>query len=250
MAEDQASGTQTTTATPTPRFITVVTTRGEKRRIPFEGNSWKDLKDLLQGGGKDVDGNSFTRYDLSNMKCVEGINKTTLEHPDAKVPEGNFNLFLMPYKSKSGGPARDQVKKLAAENKEAVKAHFGNWTTKKEEELATLLPSYTGTKPVEDEKKEDKPKDKKGIGKVVSNVVESKAKATSKLDYHQVLEAALSLNISDQTKLVSQLQKVTLPDEDRKKQEMQEKKKQREEEDRKADEELQKLARGFNDVRL
>jgi hypothetical protein len=99
-------------ASSSQRTVSIVTTRGERRKIAYSGNDWEGLKNLIERGGKDIEGNSFSGYDLRNMKCVEGVRRTTLEHPKAEIPEGNFNLFLMPYKSKAGGEARDKVKAI------------------------------------------------------------------------------------------------------------------------------------------
>lgn len=132
------------------RVVTVVSTRGEKTKFPFPENSnWSQLESYLKKGGTKVDGSKFSGFDLNNMKAVESINRHTLEHPNATVPNGDFNLFLMAMKSKSGAPsqARKTVKELFAQNPAAAKAHFGNYTHKSNEELESLLTSYgAGTK--------------------------------------------------------------------------------------------------------
>lgn len=92
------------------RKITVVTTRGQKKEIEYAGREWGGLKDVLRSEG----------YNLVQMKAVEGTYRTTLEHAKAIMPEGNFNLFLMPQRSKSG--AKKVVKKkVKKEVKKAVK---------------------------------------------------------------------------------------------------------------------------------
>lgn len=87
----------------TPRRITVVTTRGEKKTVEYAGNEWGGLKTFLQAEG----------YNLTQMKAVEGTYKTTLEHHKAVLPETDFNLFLMPTKSVSGAAVKKAVKKVA-----------------------------------------------------------------------------------------------------------------------------------------
>lgn len=116
------------------RFVTVKSTRGESKAVEFNGSDWGDLSRAIEKAG----------FSLSNMKCVESINRHTLEHPKAVVPAGDFTLFLMPYKSKSGGDVRDRVKAIFNEDRETAKAHFGNYTQKKESELEQLLKTFKG----------------------------------------------------------------------------------------------------------
>lgn len=135
MQQQQNSGASTANST---RVVTVVSTKGEKVQIEFTGTKWADLRSQLNNKG----------YDTNSLKAVESINKTTLEHDEAIVPDGDFRLYLMPYKSKAGGAIREQVKVLFAENKDAAKAHFGNYTQKKETELEALLATFPkGTSP-------------------------------------------------------------------------------------------------------
>lgn len=131
------------------RVITIVTTRGQKIKLGFEGSEWAALKSKLEAGGTDINGNRYDRYDLSNIKCVESVNRTTLEHPKAIVPDGNFNLFLMPYKSKSGSFNRidcySKIKKFISKEGDKAVAHFNagkNYTNKSTEELNNLIESF------------------------------------------------------------------------------------------------------------
>ena len=86
------------------------------------------------------------------MKVVIGSTKQTLEHPDAALPEGDFELFLMPVKSKSGAGDRKAtyatIKDLVTKDGDKAKEHFNsggeNYTRKKTEELDRLIESYTG----------------------------------------------------------------------------------------------------------
>lgn len=122
---------ETKTAT-TDRIITIVPTRGEKIKVAFNGNEWGGLQSLLSKSGKDVTGKTYSGYNLdsTSMKSVESTNNTTLEHPKAKLPEGDFYLFLMPYKSKSGATTKKAVKK-AAPKKAAKKAAAKKVASKK-----------------------------------------------------------------------------------------------------------------------
>ena len=103
----------TETATETAvREITVITTSGEKKVIATNATKYSELKVELTKAG----------YSLTNMKVVEGTNKTTLQHPDAMLPGGNFKVFLLPVKSKSGATSSKSATKKAAPKKAAKKA--------------------------------------------------------------------------------------------------------------------------------
>jgi len=74
------------------RTITVIATRnGKIKKYETAVSTWGELKSLIQDD-----------YDLSNLKPTENINKTTLEHRDAMLPQDDFRLFLRPAKTKSG----------------------------------------------------------------------------------------------------------------------------------------------------
>jgi len=78
--------------TQTMRTITVVATKnGKIKKYQSNASTWGELKTLI-----------IDDYDLSNLKPTENINKTTLEHNDAILPDGDFRLFLRPAKTKSG----------------------------------------------------------------------------------------------------------------------------------------------------
>jgi hypothetical protein len=93
------------------REITVITTNGEKKVIETDVTKFKDLKPLLISNG----------YSLSNMKVVESVNRTTLEHVEATLPPGNFKVYLLPYKSKSGAAAKKAAPKKAIAKKAVAK---------------------------------------------------------------------------------------------------------------------------------
>lgn len=196
----KTTGTETASVNAPQRVITVITSRGERRKIPFAGTRWGDLKSIMEKGGTDANGDTYPRYDLSNMKCAESVRKSTLEHVDAEIPDGDFNLFLMPYKTKSGATDRAEayaaIQKAIKDDGEKATSHFNaekNYTTKKTVELQELLTAYgvtsavAATKPIkpapdkiyaqptEGKKKERLEGEKsKAIANVVDSISDSK----------------------------------------------------------------------------
>lgn len=91
------------------RRVRTVTTRGIGIEFQFRnGIEWKELKAMLLAGN----------VQLSGMKVVEGRGRTTLEHPQAVVPDGDLDLFIMPVRSKGGvrpvkKVAKKTIKKVA-----------------------------------------------------------------------------------------------------------------------------------------
>jgi hypothetical protein len=178
------------------RKIRVVSTAGAKNKvINFSGSKWKELKEALYNEGY---------KDLDSMKCVESINRHTLEHPEADVPQGDFNLFLMPQKSKSGGlPSTrgdlyNTIKTLKEKDPEGVSAHFGNYTQKSTNELASLVDSYGSKATVTnqagqamnkvEEKEKGKKEGRKEKAKAITDVVSAAStNAQSKEDKHAAL---------------------------------------------------------------
>jgi hypothetical protein len=75
------------------RKIEVITT-GQSGIIPvYTGaTDWSELKTALTKAGVNYNG----------MKAVVGQTRVTLEHANAVLPEGEFELFLMPQKSNKG----------------------------------------------------------------------------------------------------------------------------------------------------
>ena len=123
------------------KVLAISTSRGTVE-IPTEATTWEQLK-------SDLSKNNVT---YSGMKAVIGSTKQTLEHPDASLPEGDFELFLMPVKSKSGAGDRKvtyaTIKELVTKDGDKAKEHFNsggeNYTRKKTEELDRLIEAYTG----------------------------------------------------------------------------------------------------------
>jgi len=177
MVEETTTSEAVATA---PRKITIVSTVGEKKKtIEFEGNKWKDLKKALQ--------DSYG-YNLNNMKCVESVNRHTLEHPDADLPTRDFNLFLMPGRSKSGGERSEvyaRIKQHIERDGDSAKNHFsrnGNYTQVGTETLKQLLEEYEGgsTSSISKEVKEKKSKKDKNKAEAVADVAEVVSTSSNK----------------------------------------------------------------------
>ena len=124
------------------RKVTVVSTKTNKiMNYETEATTWGELVETIQ---KD--------FDLSNLKANENINKTTLEHIDAKLPEGPFRVFLRPTKTKSGNTdfsnmgfkeMRENFVKTKKEIQSFLLSKFSkNWTQLKTTELRDGLAEY------------------------------------------------------------------------------------------------------------
>ena len=120
------------------RVVRVFSTRSRKK-IDSSAETWKQLKEDLRAN--DVP--------FSGMKAAIGKSKLSLEHPDAQLPTGDFVLYLMPKKTKSGQEVEDMkyselrstIKGLVDQSPNA-KAHFNNeknYTNKKTDDLKQLL---------------------------------------------------------------------------------------------------------------
>jgi hypothetical protein len=74
--------------------------------------TWEELKtELIQ-----------QNVNLSNVKAIIGETRVTLESNSAILPEGNFNLYLLPKKTKSGmsKPVITPTKETIVESKKSV----------------------------------------------------------------------------------------------------------------------------------
>lgn len=138
----------------TTRKVTIVSTKNNKVKFyETAATTWGELNAEINRD-----------FDLSNLKATENVNKTTLEHVDAVLPEGEFRVFLRPVKTKSGGHDFDNMKfgdlRATFKNDEEVKkfltgkvsASGRNWTQLKTDELRDFLKEYHSkgkkTKPV------------------------------------------------------------------------------------------------------
>ena len=124
------------------RKVTVVSTKTNViKNYETEATTWGELVETIQGD-----------FDLSNLKANENINKTTLEHIDAKLPEGPFRVFLRPTKTKSGNTdfsnmgfkeMRENFVKTKKEIQSFLLSKFSkNWTQLKTTELRDGLAEY------------------------------------------------------------------------------------------------------------
>lgn len=79
-----------------------------------------------------------------NMRAVIGETKVTLEHPDAALPEGDFKIFLLPIKTKSGNVTRKELYEIIKDLKKKrgvdyVGINIGNYTTMPTETLLDIV---------------------------------------------------------------------------------------------------------------
>lgn len=77
------------------RTVTVYSTAGDSRgtNVASNATTWGQLQADL----------TSANINWSGMKAIEGASKHTFDSPDATLPEGDFRLFLMPVRTKSGG---------------------------------------------------------------------------------------------------------------------------------------------------
>lgn len=126
------------------RKIIIYSTKGKGGSIETDATTWGEIRDQVA----DIVG------DLSNLKATENQNKTTLEHIDSKLPEGNFTIFLRPEKNKLGNDflrmsfseLRNYIKEEGKPAKdflnEKAKKEGRNWTQLSTLELQTFLSEY------------------------------------------------------------------------------------------------------------
>lgn len=95
------------------RIVTVRPSRGNSFKFVTNASNWGELRRLLEVGVNDIDGNVQT-LELSNMKVIESVNKTTLEHKDAALPSTDFTLFMMQAQSKGASLRSDFAKEFLA----------------------------------------------------------------------------------------------------------------------------------------
>lgn len=124
--------------------ITVIATGKDNKTLNSDVviKTWGELQDVLSSEG----------YDLSNLKPTENINKTTLEHNDAALPEGDFRLFLRPSKTKSGNnyasmgfkDLRSKINELGEDAKKHLSSLIPgkNWTQLTTQELRDGLSTF------------------------------------------------------------------------------------------------------------
>jgi len=121
------------------RTVTLYSTKGGKQKVETDAKTWGELKPLVE-----------EHYDLKNLQPTENVNKTTLTHQDAVLPEGDFIIFLRPVKPKGGmdgveGLSFRELRKLVTNDD--IKSHLNqysgkNWTRLSTEELRAGLAAY------------------------------------------------------------------------------------------------------------
>jgi len=75
------------------RTITIYATKGKKtNKIESSSTTWGELRQEVSDEG----------YDVNSLLATESVNRTDLNHKDAKIPESSFILFMRPKKTKSG----------------------------------------------------------------------------------------------------------------------------------------------------
>lgn len=124
------------------RKVRIYSTTGQTNlQLEFQGTTFRELKELM----------SQNRVTYSGMKCVVGETKLTVEHDQALLPDGDFTLFIMPVKTKSGALSRSeayaQIKSLIERDGDRARNHFNadkNYTNKGTDLLNSLLDSYGG----------------------------------------------------------------------------------------------------------
>lgn len=80
----------------TERIISIYSSRGGAKTITTGVTTWKELLPLVKAQG----------YPVNDLHVTENVRKTTLEHEDAILPEGDFTLFMRPKKTKSGAKGK------------------------------------------------------------------------------------------------------------------------------------------------
>lgn len=134
-------------STTTVRNITVKSSQGRDNfTFQFAGETLAELKTILKKEG----------YNVDSMKIIESVNRTTLEHPTAKIPTVDFRLHLYPKATKGGGKKavkeavpRSQlyakIKVALGSNKDKADKLFNegqNFTRKKTEILNELVAKW------------------------------------------------------------------------------------------------------------
>lgn len=126
----------------TMRTVSIYSSRGEKAsKIETDATTWGVLRGLIKEKG----------YEVDKLHASENVNKTTLEHVDAVLPEGSFTIFMRPKQTKSGAGKRSKgldTKGLKALVKEDIassdngKAYYAGYSSMKLADLATLVDKF------------------------------------------------------------------------------------------------------------
>ena len=125
------------------RTITLYPTYGKHVKVETEVTTWGELEQIAIENG----------IDTSTLLATESVNKTDLNHKEAKLPEGNFVVFFRKKDTKAGldidnmsyRELREEIRQHIFQDENA-KAHFEadgkSYTNKSTQTLRELLSSY------------------------------------------------------------------------------------------------------------
>lgn len=152
------------------RLITLWSTKNSRlEEITTDVKTWGQLKPLVKNAG----------FDISSLSASEDINNSDLVNEDAKLPEGEFTVFLRPSKTKSGNygykDAKAKIVQLIAEHGDHAREHFNNgyaknYTHMGTADLNTAIAEYTPA-----------PVGKGNVADVVESVAASKSEEATEV---------------------------------------------------------------------
>lgn len=119
--------------------VTVFSSVTGEKTITSEAKDWGELKTDLRKAG----------INYSKMKAVIGETQNTMEIDESLTPEGDYTLFLMPTKTKSGMDVKNMnykeiraaIKQIISDNPDAAKFFNKgrNYTNKSTSDIRKLL---------------------------------------------------------------------------------------------------------------
>ena len=192
------------------RNITVKSSQGRDNFVfQFAGETLAELKVALKKEG----------YNVDSMKLIESVNRTTLEHPTAKIPTVDFRLHLYPKATKGGAKSKKEitprpqlyakVKIALANNKDKADKHFNegqNFTRKKTEDLDLLVSKWEKKHGVIDitlsPVSEEKTKKSRSSAKAVSDAVDTLEEYIGKEEAKMAKEATPTTTIKTAIELL------------------------------------------------
>jgi len=158
------------------RKVSVFSSGQNNRKIDImsTATTWEELQIDFSNAGINYKG----------MDAVIRATKVTLTLPDAKLPDGDFLLYLLPQKTQSGADLsykelRAAISNIIKADGEKAKNHFNqgkNYTTKSTDELQNLYKSYKSVDKIAADKSALTPKKKATINNIVSSVRDNAAK--------------------------------------------------------------------------
>lgn len=133
------------------RTVKFYTTLGKLLKVQTDATIWGELKLLAQNEG----------INTNELKAMVNVNKTTLDHDEAQLPEGEFTVFFTKINSKAGvelselsyREIRGKVKELV--DSDILAADFfnkeRNYTNKSKADLVDLLEEWLSSDEIEEE---------------------------------------------------------------------------------------------------